>query len=114
MISPHSWNRFICCYPFRRIFLYKLIFAKESISSVLNYLIFRSLQAKDLKQYERDHKTIDDLEDEDKFLLQLTKVERLEQKLNIMLYMTTFQETLNTITPVCKMELNADTCIYNV
>lgn len=57
-------------------------------------------QAKDLKQYEREHKTIDELEDEDKFLLQLTKVERLEQKLNIMLYMTTFQETLNTITPV--------------
>ncbi|XP_028966410.1 formin-like protein [Galendromus occidentalis] len=56
-------------------------------------------EAKDLKQYEREHKTIDELEDEDKFLLQLTKVERLEQKLSIMLYMTTFQETLNTMTP---------------
>ncbi|XP_022644817.1 formin-like protein CG32138 isoform X6 [Varroa destructor] len=56
-------------------------------------------ESKALKQYEKDHKNIDGLTDEDKFLLQLTKVERLQQKLNIMHYMSTFQETVSTISP---------------
>ncbi|OQR79848.1 formin protein CG32138-like, partial [Tropilaelaps mercedesae] len=56
-------------------------------------------ESKALKQYEKDHKNVDGLTDEDKFLLQLTKVERLQQKLNIMHYMSTFQETASTISP---------------
>lgn len=70
-------------------------------------LYFCWFQSKALKQYEKDHKNIDGLTDEDKFLLQLTKVERLQQKLNIMHYMSTFQETVSTISPVSAL---SNTC----
>ncbi|KAG9510023.1 Formin-like protein [Fragariocoptes setiger] len=39
------------------------------------------------QEYERSGKPLDDLTDEDKFLAQMSKVERLDQKLKIMFYM---------------------------
>lgn len=45
------------------------------------------------REYEREGRSISDMTDEDKFLLQISKCERLEPKMKIIFYMATLQQT---------------------
>uniref|UniRef100_A0A8C5M5C2 Formin like 3 n=2 Tax=Leptobrachium leishanense TaxID=445787 RepID=A0A8C5M5C2_9ANUR len=60
-------------------------------------------EVKLLKQYERERKPLDDLSDEDRFMLLFSKVERLSQRMSIMTFLGNFNENLQLLTP----QLNA-------
>ncbi|XP_009881501.1 PREDICTED: formin-like protein 3 [Charadrius vociferus] len=56
-----------------------------------------------LRQYERERKPLEELADEDRFMLQFSKVERLPQRMAIMAFLGNFTENLQMLTP----QLNA-------
>ncbi|XP_064354594.1 formin-like protein 3 isoform X1 [Dromaius novaehollandiae] len=60
-------------------------------------------EAKALRQYERERKPLEELADEDRFMLQFSKVERLPQRMAIMAFLGNFAENLQMLTP----QLNA-------
>ncbi|XP_069735640.1 formin-like protein 3 isoform X3 [Phaenicophaeus curvirostris] len=60
-------------------------------------------EAKALRQYERERKPLEELADEDRFMLQFSKVERLPQRMAIMAFLGNFTENLQMLTP----QLNA-------
>ncbi|KAH9370524.1 hypothetical protein HPB48_006277 [Haemaphysalis longicornis] len=66
---------------------------------ILLRMVPNDAETKAYREYEREKKPVDALTDEDKFLLQLTKIERLSQKLNIMSYIASFAENIQIITP---------------
>ncbi|XP_076319849.1 formin-like protein isoform X2 [Tachypleus tridentatus] len=74
------------------------ILSHESVE-ILQRMIPNEKEVKAYREYERQKKPFDALTDEDKFLLQLTKVERLPQKLNILNYIYSFSENVQLITP---------------
>lgn len=55
---------------------------------------------KSYKEYQLEKKDVNMFTEEDKFLMQLTKVERLATKLSIMSYMGNFMDNLHLISPV--------------
>ncbi|NXJ71170.1 FMNL3 protein, partial [Rostratula benghalensis] len=57
-------------------------------------------EAKALRQYERERKPLEELADEDRFMLQFSKVERLPQRMAIMAFLGNFAENLQMLTPV--------------
>lgn len=57
-------------------------------------------ETKLFKQFIVDRKDVNQLTDEDKMLLQLTKVERLSAKLSIMSYIANFVDLVHQIGPV--------------
>lgn len=58
------------------------------------------LQTKAYREYLAEKKDINLLTEEDKFLLQLSRVERLQTKLAIMSYMGNFLDNVHLIAPV--------------
>lgn len=60
-------------------------------------------EVKLLRQYERERKPLEDLSDEDRFMMHFSKVERLSQRMTIMTFMGNFSENLQLLTP----QLNA-------
>ncbi|NXK29029.1 FMNL3 protein, partial [Arenaria interpres] len=56
-------------------------------------------EAKALRQYERERKPLEELADEDRFMLQFSKVERLPQRMAIMAFLGNFAENLQMLTP---------------
>lgn len=71
----------------------------ESVE-LLQKMIPTEQESKAYKEYVVEKKNVNLLTEEDKFLLQLTKVERLSAKLSIMNYMGNFYDNLHLITPV--------------
>ena len=71
----------------------------ESVE-LLQKMIPTEQESKAYKEYVVEKKNVNLLTEEDKFLLQLTKVERLSAKLTIMNYMGNFYDNLHLITPV--------------
>lgn len=59
-------------------------------------------EIKEYKEYVMEKKDINQLTDEDKFMLQLTKVERISAKLSIMNYMGNFFDSMHLISPVSR------------
>ncbi|XP_008486075.1 formin-like protein [Diaphorina citri] len=57
-------------------------------------------ETKAYREYVAEKKDVNLLTEEDKFLLQLTKVERISTKLSIMSYMANFNDNIQLITPV--------------
>ncbi|NWS12997.1 FMNL3 protein, partial [Pachyramphus minor] len=57
-------------------------------------------EAKALRQYERERKPLEELADEDRFMLQFSKVERLPQRMAIMAFLGNFTENIQMLTPV--------------
>ena len=57
-------------------------------TEILLRMVPNQQELKKYKDYEKSGRSIDELDDVDKFLFQITKVEQLETKLNIMAYMT--------------------------
>jgi hypothetical protein len=62
-------------------------------------LIF-TFQTKAYREYVGSKKNVNLLTEEDKFLLQLGKVERISAKLSIMSYIGNFFDNIHLITPV--------------
>lgn len=61
-------------------------------------------EVKALRQYERERKPLEELADEDRFMLQFSKVERLPQRMAIMAFLGNFAENLQMLTPVRSQE----------
>ncbi|XP_022238281.1 formin-like protein CG32138 [Limulus polyphemus] len=74
------------------------VLSHESVE-ILQRMVPNEKEVKAYREYERQKKPFDALTDEDKFLLQLTKVERLSQKLNILNYIYSFSENVQLTTP---------------
>ncbi|KAG8538526.1 hypothetical protein GDO81_022484 [Engystomops pustulosus] len=57
-------------------------------------------EVKLLRQYEREKKPLENISDEDRFMMQFSKIERLMQKMTIMAFIGNFNESLQMLTPV--------------
>lgn len=57
-------------------------------------------ELKVLRQYEKDRKPLENLTDEDRFMIQFSKIERLMQKMTIMAFLGNFTESVQMLTPV--------------
>lgn len=67
---------------------------------VLQRMVPTEQETKAYREYIIDKKNINLLTEEDKFLMQLTKVERISAKLSIMSYIANFYDNIHLITPV--------------
>uniref|UniRef100_A0A3P9B605 Formin-like 2b n=1 Tax=Maylandia zebra TaxID=106582 RepID=A0A3P9B605_9CICH len=52
-----------------------------------------------LRQYERDRKPLEALSDEDRFMMQFSRLERLSQRMTIMTFMGNFNDNVQMLTP---------------
>uniref|UniRef100_A0A3Q2WPT8 Formin-like 2b n=1 Tax=Haplochromis burtoni TaxID=8153 RepID=A0A3Q2WPT8_HAPBU len=52
-----------------------------------------------LRQYERDRKPLEVLSDEDRFMMQFSRLERLSQRMTIMTFMGNFNDNVQMLTP---------------
>uniref|UniRef100_A0A3Q4MW07 Formin-like 2b n=1 Tax=Neolamprologus brichardi TaxID=32507 RepID=A0A3Q4MW07_NEOBR len=52
-----------------------------------------------LRQYERDRKPLEALSDEDRFMMQFSRLERLSQRMTIMTFMGNFSDNVQMLTP---------------
>lgn len=57
-------------------------------------------EVKVLRQFEKERKPLESLTDEDRFMMQFSKVERLMQKMTIMAFIGNFCESVQMLTPV--------------
>lgn len=57
-------------------------------------------EVKLLRQYERDRKPLEALSDEDRFMMQFSRIERLSQRMTIMTFMGNFADNVQMLTPV--------------
>lgn len=60
-------------------------------------------EVKVLRQYERERRPLDQLAEEDRFMLLFSKIERLTQRMNIITFVGNFTDNVNMLTP----QLNA-------
>ncbi|NWV29706.1 FMNL2 protein, partial [Origma solitaria] len=56
-------------------------------------------EVKVLRLYERERKPLENLSDEDRFMMQFSKIERLMQKMTIMAFIGNFAESIQMLTP---------------
>uniref|UniRef100_A0A670YPZ4 Formin like 2 n=1 Tax=Pseudonaja textilis TaxID=8673 RepID=A0A670YPZ4_PSETE len=56
-------------------------------------------EVKVLRLYERERKPFENLSDEDRFMMQFSKIERLMQKMTIMAFVGNFTESIQMLTP---------------
>lgn len=61
------------------------------------------LEVKALRQYERERRPLDQLAEEDRFMLLFSKIERLTQRMNIITFVGNFSDNVGMLTP----QLNA-------
>ncbi|KAI5752250.1 hypothetical protein M8J77_015180 [Diaphorina citri] len=80
----------------------------ESVE-ILQRMIPTEQETKAYREYVAEKKDVNLLTEEDKFLLQLTKVERISTKLSIMSYMANFNDNIQLITPQVR-SLHAASC----
>lgn len=52
-----------------------------------------------LRQYERERRPLEDLSHEDAFMLQFSRIERLNQRMSIMIFMGNFNDNVQMLTP---------------
>ena len=60
-------------------------------------------ETKMMRQYERERRPVDQLAEEDRFMLHFSKIERLTQRMNIITFVGNFSDSVNMLTP----QLNA-------
>lgn len=61
------------------------------------------MEVKALRQYERERRPLDQLTEEDRFMLLFSKIERLTQRMNIITFVGNFSDNISMLTP----QLNA-------
>lgn len=57
-------------------------------------------EIKILRQFEKERKPLESLTNEDRFMMQFSKIERLMQKMTIMAFIGNFTESVQMLTPV--------------
>ncbi len=57
-------------------------------------------ESKLLRQYERERRPLDQLAEEDRFMLLFSKIERLTQRMSIITFVGNFNDNVNMLTPV--------------
>lgn len=57
-------------------------------------------ESKLLRQYERERRPLDQLAEEDRFMLLFSKIERLTQRMSIITFVGNFSDNVNMLTPV--------------
>lgn len=57
-------------------------------------------EIKVMRQFEKERKPLESLTDEDRFMMQFSKIERLMQKMTIMAFIGNFSESVQMLTPV--------------
>lgn len=67
---------------------------------LLQRMVPTEQESKGYREYIIEKKNVNLLTEEDKFLMQLTKVERISVKLSIMNYIGNFFDNLHLVTPV--------------
>lgn len=72
---------------------------------ILQKMVPTEQEVKAYKEYIADRKDVNLLTEEDKFIMQLSKVERISSKLAIMNYMGNFFDSLHLITPVSSVDV---------
>lgn len=84
----------------------------ESVE-ILQRMIPTEQETKAYREYLAEKKDINLLTEEDKFLLQLTKVERISTKLSIMSYIANFPDNIQLITPQVRSLQAASSSTHN-
>ncbi|XP_050546800.1 formin-like protein [Daktulosphaira vitifoliae] len=84
----------------------------ESVE-ILQRMIPTDQEIKSYREYQLEKKDTNMLTEEDKFLLQLTKVERLATKLSIMSYMGNFMDNIHLISPQVHAIISASSSVKN-
>ncbi|XP_052681446.1 formin-like protein 3 isoform X2 [Crassostrea angulata] len=93
----------------------KLVLNNDEVCRAINFIDLKTLsldmtdilltilpneaEMKAYKQYEKERRPLDRLSDEDRFMLQLSKIERLSQKLHIMSFIGNFNENVHHLAP---------------
>ncbi len=72
---------------------------KLELVEIIQRMIPNEQETKLYKEYINDHKNPELLTEEDKFILQLSRVERITTKLAVMSYIANFNELFNSIQP---------------
>ncbi|ELU17806.1 hypothetical protein CAPTEDRAFT_171809 [Capitella teleta] len=80
---------------------------------ILQRVMPNEQEVKAFKEYTRDHKPVEVLSDEDKFMMSLMKVERLPQKLTIMSFIGNFFDTYHHLQPQLNAIIAASKSIRN-
>lgn len=78
---------------------------------LLQKMVPTEQESKLFKDYVIEKKNINLLTEEDKFVLNLTKVERISSKLSIMSYMGNFFDSIHLISPVSCATLNKQSLV---
>ncbi|KAL7644452.1 UNVERIFIED_CONTAM: hypothetical protein RMT77_005284 [Armadillidium vulgare] len=66
---------------------------------LLQRMVPNDVEIKAYREYERERKLINQLTEEDQYMLQLSKIDRLAAKLQVMSFMANFFENIQTVTP---------------
>lgn len=80
---------------------------------LLQRMVPTEQETKAYREFVVEKKNVNLLTEEDKFLMQLTKVERISAKLSIMNYIGNFVDNLHLITPVRYPSFNLISCFIN-
>jgi hypothetical protein len=80
---------------------------------LLQRMVPTEQETKAYKEYVGEKKNVNLLTEEDKFLLQLTKVERISAKLSIMSYIGNFYDNLHLIAPQTHAIISGSTSVKN-
>lgn len=71
---------------------------------LLEHFIPSDFEMKLLVNYEKDGRPLDDLTDEDRFILRFGKIPRLAQRINTLTFMGNFPETVKRLQPVSRQK----------
>lgn len=80
---------------------------------ILMRVIPNEQEVKAFKEFEKEKKNLDSLADEDRFMINLSKIERIQQKLAIMCYIGNFFDTVHHLQPQLQAVSDASASIYD-
>lgn len=73
---------------------------------LLEHFIPSDFELKLLVNYEKDGRPLEELTDEDRFMLRFGKIPRLKQRINTLTFMGNFPDTVKRVQPVGFPELS--------
>ncbi|KAF3688240.1 Formin-like protein 2 Formin -like proteiny 2 domain-containing protein 2 [Channa argus] len=83
----------------RAIQMFDLRMVRVDFVECLMRFLPTEAEVKLLRQYERDRKPQEALSDEDRFMMQFSRIERLSQRMSIMTFMGNFSDNVQMLTP---------------
>lgn len=86
--------------PVRHLSRFDLRTVRVDFVECLMRFLPTEAEVKLLRQYERDRKPLEALSDEDRFMMQFSRLERLSQRMTIMTFMGNFNDNVQMLTPV--------------